>query len=156
MAPRPPIQAVIEQQAALDTQRRNWRMVLFNEDGTPFSAGAGGGVGAWTPLTLINGWVNYDPLVPAAYRLEGNGSVVRFRGLPDGRGRANKLGDYKFAELPTELAALNTAVGLFVWRYGVGYEITKFELNSVNGLSAYINDSEAQRIGMLEGITIGL
>jgi hypothetical protein len=36
MAPRPPIQAVIETQAELDEGRRNWRMVLFNEDGTPF------------------------------------------------------------------------------------------------------------------------
>lgn len=36
MAPRPPIQAVIETQAELDEGRRHWRMVLFNEDGTPF------------------------------------------------------------------------------------------------------------------------
>lgn len=39
MAPRPPIQAVIEEQAEFDTARRNWRMVLFNEDGTPFTGG---------------------------------------------------------------------------------------------------------------------
>jgi hypothetical protein len=36
MAPRPPIQAVIETQAELDEGRRYWRMALFNEDGTPF------------------------------------------------------------------------------------------------------------------------
>lgn len=52
MAPRPPIQAVIEAQAELDTDRRNWRMVLFNEDGTPFT---GGGASAG-----ISGIVNAD------------------------------------------------------------------------------------------------
>lgn len=40
---RPPIQAVIEMQAELETTRRNWRMVLFNEDGTPFTGGSDGG-----------------------------------------------------------------------------------------------------------------
>lgn len=41
MVPRPPIQAVIEEQAELVEGRRSWRMALFNEDGTPFSAGGG-------------------------------------------------------------------------------------------------------------------
>lgn len=42
MAPRPPIQAKIEEQAEFDPTRRHWRMVLFNEDGTPFSGGSDG------------------------------------------------------------------------------------------------------------------
>lgn len=46
MAPRPPIQAVIEEQAELDTKRRSWRMVFFNPDGTPAStSGATGAKG---------------------------------------------------------------------------------------------------------------
>lgn len=37
MAPRPPIQAVIEPQAELDPTRRNWRLALFGPDGEPLA-----------------------------------------------------------------------------------------------------------------------
>lgn len=47
MAPRPPIQAVIEEQAELDAGRRRWRMVLFNPDGSVFGGGGSGGDSFW-------------------------------------------------------------------------------------------------------------
>lgn len=52
MTLRPPIQAVIETQAELDSKRRNWRMVLFNPDGSPFSGGSGGGGGGAQTIEL--------------------------------------------------------------------------------------------------------
>lgn len=66
MAPRPPIQAKIVDAAEFNPTRRNWRMALFNEDGTPF-AGSGGSsdpVGAFRELGAVgnpgylNGWTN--------------------------------------------------------------------------------------------------
>lgn len=55
MTPRPPIQAVIEQVAELDETRRNWRMVLFNPDGTPFLGEDGlVGVTAFADLTDVD------------------------------------------------------------------------------------------------------
>lgn len=66
MAPRPPIQAVIEQQAEFDSGRRNWRMALFNPDHTPFAGGGGGGAEEVADLTFVAGWSNlggaYEPV----------------------------------------------------------------------------------------------
>lgn len=80
MAPRPPIQAVIEEQAELDTNRRNWRMVLFNEDGTPFT---GGGSEEIVDLTYGAGW---GPLAAGGYepvRRRKSGRLITLSGAAE-------------------------------------------------------------------------
>lgn len=54
---RPPIQAVIEEQAELDPTRRNWRMVFFNPDGTPASTSGATGAKGDTGDSAYDIWV---------------------------------------------------------------------------------------------------
>jgi hypothetical protein len=75
MTLRPPIQAVIETQPDLDPDRRHWRMVLFNEDGTPFTGSPGdGGSGSPTREDVTG------TLVALAADAEGNLTLALGKG----------------------------------------------------------------------------
>lgn len=150
MAPRPPIQAVVEAQAELDTSRRNWRMVLFNEDGTPFAGGGAAPDTDWIDIPLINGWADY-PGRPVQYRIEDGGKSVRWRGTLDGQA---KTGD-AFAVIPASFNATEYHMGVMAWNPGVGYGFGEFtsEPAGDGNLHCYI---AAIRCALLDGESVGL
>lgn len=84
MAPRPPIQAVIEVQAEIDETRRNWRMVLFHEDGTPFTGSGGSGVTVedWQAPTDLSAHFMPNGAAPLGFRKDSLGKVA-LRGAAD-------------------------------------------------------------------------
>lgn len=144
MAPRPPIQAVIEDQAELDTGRRNWRMVLFNEDGTPFSGD--GSVGEWVEIPLINGWTVYSGR-SAEYRIEDGGRTLRLRGTIDGSAKTDEV----FMAWPEGLVTVECHAGMTGFNPGVGYVASELAVDA-DGFHAWT----AAQCAFLDGLVLGL
>lgn len=148
MAPRPPIQAKIVEQAEFDEGRRNWNMALFNEDSTPFTGGSPDT--DWIDIPLINGWADY-PGRPVQYRIEDGGKSVRWRGTLDGQ---NKTSD-AFAAVPAEFNDTEYHMGVMAWNPSVGYGLGEFtsEPAGDGNLHCYI---AAARCALLDGESVGL
>jgi hypothetical protein len=124
------IQVVLDDTTDFDSGKRFWKLALFNEDGTPFSGGEGGGsVGEWVTPTLLNGWADSETN-PFQYRLEQGGKVLRFRGLLIGTGRTGT----KVCDLPEGViieVGQDRTFGVTTWMSGgPGYRSNEGGLTS--------------------------
>lgn len=146
MAPRPPIQAVINSAAVYDPARRKWDMALFNEDFTQFSGGGGSAVGEWVEPTLLNGWAVYSGR-SVEYRIEDGGRTLRLRGTIDGAARTDEI----FMDWPEGLVTVECHLGMTGFNPGVGYVASELAAD-MDGFHAWTG----AQCAFLDGVVLGL